>query len=267
MILPASDTRVYGHIRDPIGHRRTPICRLVGSGTYPRQASLESQAPPAANQRNTGRCVGYGKWGSMYTTTRGKVNASPTGIYRLARAIDRVPDRHGKLPALIDEGCQPNQADRAIAEWGVSPWDDALDDADEISNADLNAEPSLDELRKDSALLLVGSYAIDENASDFEANVCRAIAAGYAISFALPDTDDGFEAYQGGVLGAATGRTYGGHELFAFGYELSADGGIYVDGQNSWGRIDWGVGGRFRGNRTFMRRWVDVQAMRVREAA
>jgi hypothetical protein len=265
MTLPQSQTRVYGHIRDPIGHRRTPVCRLVGSGTYPRQASLETQCPLAKDQGQTGRCVGFGKWGAIFASTSGTVNLSPTGIYRLARAVDRIPDGRGNLPPLIDEGCQPNQADRALSEWGASPWDDDLDGA-EITDADLNGEPSLAELRHDSALHLVGSYTIDESAPDFEANICRSIAAGYAISFAIPDCDDGFEAYAGGVLGEPLGRTYGGHELFCFGYELAADGQIYVDGQNSWGQ-SWGRHGRFRGSRAFTRRWVDVQAMKVTRRA
>lgn len=265
MTLPTSGRQVYGHIRDPLGHRRTPVCRLVGTATYPRQASLETSAPIPGDQGQTGRCVGYGKWGAMYTSTRGELNASPTGIYRLARAIDRLPRHDGSLPPLLDLGSQPNEADRAMAEWGVSPWDMTLDGPD-ISAEDLNAEPSLEELRRDSAAMIIGSYAIDEWASDFEANVCRAIAAGYAISFAVPDCDDGIEGYTGGVLGARFGQVYGGHELFAFGYDIAADGQIYVDGQNSWGR-GWGVGGRFRGNRAFMRRWVDVQAMRVTRRA
>lgn len=261
MTVPTSDRHVYGHIRDPIGHRRTPVQRLVGAGTYPRQASLELYAPHPGDQGRTGRCVGYGKWGSMYTSTQGEVNASPTGIYRLARAVDRIPMRDGSLPPLLDIGCQPNEADRAMAEWGTSPWDDAIDGPD-IAEDDLNAEPSLDELRRDSAGLIFGSYAIDEGWGDFEANFCRTIAAGYAVSFAVPDCDDAIEGYTGGILGARGGQVYGGHELFAFGYEIAADGQIYVDGQNSWGR-QWGVGGRFRGSRAFMRRWVDVQAMRI----
>jgi hypothetical protein len=266
MRLPSSDRHVYGHLRDPQGHRRTPVHRLVGAGSYPRSASLEAYVPEVMDQGQTGRCVGYGKAGAIYTSGQGTIFlASPTGIYRLARAIDRIPNLDGSLPPLIDEGSMPNQADRAIGEYGVSPFDPAIDGPD-ISDEELNHEPTLEELEQDSAVRLIGSYALDETAPDFEAQVCRTLAAGYAISFALPDTDDGFENYSGGVLGGPVGRVYGGHELFAFGYELTGTNDIRVRGQNSWGKTNWGVGGRFEGNRAFMSRWVDVQAMRVLRA-
>jgi len=262
MTLPRSATRVYGHIRDPRGHRRTPVRRLVGAGSFPTAATLGSYTPDVMDQGATGRCVGYGKAGALYTSGKGVIFlASPTGIYRLARAIDRFPDIEGNLPPLVDEGSAPNQADRAIREHGVSPFDPAIDGPD-IDPDELNREPSLEELEADSATHLIGDYSLDENAPDFEAQFCRTIAAGYAISFAIPDTDDGFESYSGGVLGHPVGRIYGGHELFAYGYELTPGGDFRGLGQNSWG-TGWGIGGRFVFNRSFLARMVDVQAERV----
>jgi hypothetical protein len=265
MPLPRSATRVYGHLPDPVGHRRTPAHRLIGSGTYPASASLARFLPSVLDQGQTGRCVGEAKAGAIYTSGQGSIFLpSPTGIYRLARAIDRIPDSNGDLPALLDEGSQPNQADRAMAEWGVSEFDPSID-GPVISDLELNGEPALEELEKDTAKPIVGSYAIDETVPDFEAQIARTISLGYTVTFALPDTDDGFEGYTGGVLGAAYGRIYGGHELFAFEYEITASD-FLIRGQNSWGATDWGVRGRFQGGRAFMQRWIDVQAMRVQRA-
>lgn len=263
MSLPRSARHIYGHIKDPLGHRRTPVRCLVGAGGFPTAASLEQFLPDVMDQGQTGRCVGYGKSGSIFTSGKGGIYLpSPTGIYRLARAIDRYPDVDGNLPPLIDEGSQPNQADRAIREYGVSPFDPAVDGPN-IASEELNREPSLEELEDDSATHLIGDYALDETAPDFEAQFCRTLAAGYAISFAIPDIDDGFENYSGGVLGAPVGRIYGGHELFAFGYEITPADEFKGKGQNSWGTVNWGVGGRFEFNRAFLARMVDVQAMRV----
>jgi hypothetical protein len=271
MTLPASERHVYGHLRDPEGHRRLGVRHLVGANTYPRSASLESYLPDAAvswNQGQTGRCVGWGKSGSIYTSGKGLiVLPSPTGIYKGARWIDRIQNVDGSWPALTDDGSQPNQADRFIAEYGVVAYDTTLD-GPVIAPADLNAEPSLEELENDSATLLVGSYSIDNLTSDFEAQIARSISSGYAVSFAIPDADDGFENYTGGTLGAVVGRVYGGHELFCFGYEMT-DTDFLIHGLNSWGRLpgEWGLLGKFQGNRQFMKRWVDVQAMSVKVAA
>lgn len=265
-MLPSSEKHIYGHLPDPEGHRRTSVRHLVGAGTFPTSASLEAFLPSVKDQGSTGRCVGFGKAGAIFTTGKGKLFLpSPTGIYRLARAVDREPNADGSLPALIDEGSQPNQADRAIAEWGVSPWDDALDGPD-ISPDELNREPILVELEGDDDTKLIGSYMVDELAPDFEAQFCRAIAGGYAVSFAIPDCDDGFESYSGGALGGPSGRQYGGHEIFAYGYSLSPAGELTIYGQNSWSTT-WGLNGRFAANRAFMDRMVDVQAMSVRKAA
>jgi hypothetical protein len=271
MTLPTSNRHVYGHLRDPLDHRRISVRHLVGMGGYPTSASLESYLPDESiswDQGQTGRCVGWGKSGSIYTSGKGIIFLpSPTKIYRGARWIDRLPNADGSWPAITDDGSQPNEADRFMAEYGVSPYDTALDGPD-IAPADLNAEPALEELENDSKTLLVGSYAIDETLSDFELQVARSISSGYAVSFAIPDADDGFETYTGGTLGAVTGRVYGGHEIFAFAYEITATD-FLVRGLNSWGRgpNGWGMRGKFQGNRQFMKRWVDVQAMSVRKAA
>jgi hypothetical protein len=267
MTLPASNRQVYGHLRDPGGHRRPGVRHLVGANTYPRSASLEAYLPDEVfswNQGQSGRCVGWGKSGSIYTSGKGLIFLpSPTGIYKGARWIDRVQNVDGSWPPITDDGSQPNEADRFIAEYGVVKYDTFLDGPD-IAPADLNTEPSLEELEKDSSTLIVGSYAIDETGHDFEAQVARSISSGYAVSFAIPDTDDGFETYTGGTLGAATGMVYGGHEVFAFAYEVT-DTDFLIHGLNSWGRKpgEWGVRGKFQGNRQFMKRWVDVQAMSV----
>jgi hypothetical protein len=270
MTLPASERHVYGHLRDPEGHRRIGVRHLVGAGSYPRSASLESYLPleeVSWNQGSTGSCVGWGKSGSVYTSGKGSiVLPSPRGIYKGARWIDRIQNLDGSWPPLTDDGSQPNEADRWMAEYGVVPYDTVLDSPD-IAPADLNAEPALEELEKASATLLIGSYSIDTFASDFEAQIARSISSGYAVSFAVPDVDDGFESYTGGTLGAATGKIYGGHELFCFSYEMT-DRDFLIRGLNSWGRLpgQWGLLGKFQGGRQFIKRWIDVQAMSVRVA-
>jgi hypothetical protein len=266
MTLPRSAKHVYGHLKDPADYQRPAARPLFQATPYPTAASLSSFLPKTMNQGQTGRCVGFGKAGSIYTSGKGKIFLpSPSDIYTLARCVDRIPDGAGNLPPLADIGSRPSQADRAIAEWGVRPFDDAIDGPN-ISEEDLNGEPALADLKTDSATLLIGSYALDDAASDFIDQICHTIAAGYAVSFAIPDADDAFESYTGGVLGGPVGRIYGGHELFCYGYEFTPSGAFYIDGLNSWGE-DWGVVGGFRGGRDFVKRWVDVQAMRVYQKA
>jgi len=267
MPLPRSTKHVYGHLKDPLDFQRPAAQQLFRAGSYPTAASLSSFLPGVMNQGQTGRCVGYGKSGAIFTSGQGKLFLpSPSGIYTLARCVDRVPDpRDGSLEPLVDIGSRPSQADRAIAEWGVQPFNEAID-GPEISDELLNAEPALADLRTDSATMLIGSYALDPDAPDFEAQIARTISSGYAISFAIPDTDDSFENYTGGVLGGPVGRIYGGHLIFCYGYEFTPEGNFYIDGLNSWGEY-WGVVGGFRGGRAFIKRWVDVQAMRVYKKA
>lgn len=259
--------RRYGHIFDPAGHRYGRSHALVGVSKPPTSASLESFLPSVKDQGRRGRCVGFATSESVFTSGKGSIFLpSPTDIYRLARAIDRARRGDGSLPPLIDEGSMPNQAIRAMAEFGVRPYRQTVDGADydgpNISEDELNREPAEDEVQDEGVTHIISPYAIDENADDFEQQFKLGIASGYAVGYAI-QADQPFELYSGGVLGAQQGRSLGGHDVMAYGYEVTPDGEIYIDNQNSWG-IGWGISGRFRGNRAFMGRMQDVIMFKVR---
>lgn len=259
-----SARHVYGHRPDPVGYKRTPVHHLVGLSAPPASASLEAFLPARFDQGQTGRCVGYGKVGAIYTTGKGAIAlGSPTNVYRNARAIDRVLRADGTYDPLVDEGSEPNQADRAIAEFGMLAFDPAVDGPD-ISPDELNREPTLLDTENSSGTELVGSYSIDDTAdiAQVSLELRRAIAAGYAVTFAIPDTDDAFENYSGGVLGASSGQVYGGHENFCYAYETSPAGVLTFYGCNSWGET-WGLHGLYAFNSTFLRRLVDIQVESV----
>jgi hypothetical protein len=257
----------YGCLPDP-DTVRTPSSRvLLGTASTPSAATLRAHTPSVPlDQGPTSSCVGHAFAASIFASLSAAGTPlpdvpSPVGIYTLARCIDRAATEDGgDLPPLVDTGSFPDQAARALREWGcgatITDWP--------TDPARINDEPTLGKLRGQSLFKLVGHYKINTYGGARVLDIRRALAAGFAVTCAV-DVDEAFEAYDGGVLGARKGDNLGGHYIYLHGYDTEVDGKTVFEGTNSWG-IGWGALGRFRGDEAFAARLRDLYVMKVRRA-
>jgi hypothetical protein len=258
-----------GYQPDPAGHCVTAARHLLGvPAITPPSATLHAAAlagPGIMDQSITEACVAFATIGAIETRMAARhapiPHRSPLCVYDLARAIDRVPNADGTLPPLLDLGSMPNQAMRALSEWGVCAYDARPTDSGAV-----NAEPSLEELSAAAAFELAGYYRIDAFGSARVGAVRQAIAQGYPVCFAV-NVDAAFEAYDGsGVLGPPDFRELrGGHYLYAVGYRTDVALRTVFEFANSWGTA-WGRSGFGEGNEAFVSGWSDVYVMDVRPA-
>lgn len=245
----------YGHVRES-GHRYTPIrgSRLVRGLSLPPSASLVDHSPGVLDQGMTSSCVGHATVVAAFATLRAhgqpSVLGDPGECYRVGRAIDRIANTDGSFDPLTDQGSQPNQVIRGVQEFGVVPY------VGPVSPATINDEPSLLELEVASVFRFSGAYS-----TLTPDDICAALVAGVALTFAF-EVDDAFENYSGsGTLGAATGLPLGGHDVAILGYETGPSGRLFHV-QNSWG-TEWGSAGFALVDESFIARGFDVLALNV----
>lgn len=243
--------RACGYIPDPVGLRRTPVRHLLARA--PAAVSLAFVnlavfAPPVMDQGETGSCTGHATAAAI-ATARASAQAplgwvpSPAGIYTLARCIDRP----GPSVALTDDGAQPNQVFRGIAEWGIRPMgarpaDGRFSDADP---ATINAEPMLGDVEADSVDLGIGDYGIASTGAERIADLRGALAAGKPVTAAIAGGSAAFQQYAGGILGPLYAAL--DHYIMLVGYDTDANGATVFHGRNSWSE-GWGEEGNFRLN-------------------
>lgn len=275
-----------GHRPDPVGHRMNGFHLLAAALAVapPISADISASSPPVFDQGQTGSCVGHATCGGAWTSCKQAGHPlpfipSPDLEYKLARAIDREPGTNGGDPvALTDEGSEPNQAMRAIQEWGVMPMGTKPHDGrnSDVDPSTVNDEPSFLALETAANCELIGAYRINSLGDARILDVCRAIAAGYAVCFAV-FVDSTFEAWGEGwtpgkePLGAPdmNDPTGGGHYIYANRYHFA--GGVVtpddvvIEGPNSWS-TEWGNAGYWVGGADFVRAWLgDVYVMAVRK--
>lgn len=238
-----------GYIPDPAGHLTTSFRALRGhlAASFPPETDLGPFSPPVMDQGNTSACTGHGTSGGIYTSckTTGAPLAfvpSQRGIYVNARALDR-DDVNVKL---TDDGAMPNQVARSISEWGVRamgplPRDGRYSDCDP---ANINAEPTQDELELEAQHLLLGWYKITSHGKAREDDVCAALAHGWTVGEGT-FVDTAFENWIAGdpPMGACNQNDPdgGGHWEFYLAYAPDGAGRKYRK-RNSWSR-DWGLNG------------------------
>lgn len=259
---PASPRRYggpggYGHVRDPKGHVVTHVRHLLGAqAPPPAAASLEARVARVLDQGPTSACVGFATAQAIDIArgafTRG---TSALGIYTIARSIDRAPAPDGRLPPLCDAGSQPNQAMRALTEWGAPSEGDWPSDPRTV-----NREPTLGELEAASSGKIRGTYGLTTPETRVD-DLKRALAGGLPVTFAI-EVDQAFEDNTGQVIGAPLGAILGAHDLCAIGYDTSPDGSTRVRFVNSWGRT-WGDRGFGWGDELFIAGWYDVYAVAI----
>jgi len=238
-------------VPDPVGHRYTSAARLVGSATPPERASVNDWAPPIFDQRGKGECVGEATGGAFDTSLRAAYESallekrppptlppfevtSPSWIYKIARSVDR----DGPSDPLTDDGCQPNQAVRAIEEFGLLGFDECSDE-----DKDVNVEATALQFQKASRVHSVGWRQITSRGHSLTLDIMRAIAfAKVAVMFAI-DVYQNYEDYSKGILGPELlGQNLGGHMQYLTEYYTTPAGLIVFRVRNSWGD-SWGDGG------------------------
>lgn len=275
----------YGHIIDPLAHRATSFRILrpkLGLVSLPKKVNFRDLIDKYLgihNQINTSMCTGFANGGSAAASMA--FQETPIEIpsfesnYKFSRCIDRFPADQGiigNLPPLVDEGAEPNQNVRALAEWGLPPrtvWGETLtlEDGSVVPDASLvNAELTVRQAETASAFEFQGAYKIltVNDARAYE--IMSAVANGLFPPFAW-EVDSAAEAYTGGVLGPSDPNDIlGGHDCYLCGYEWNGSDPrtLVVDFANSWSR-KWGENGYGLANRAFLDRAVDLYAMKVRK--
>ena len=234
--------RGKGYIPDPKGHRYTLADRLVAaaSPTAANSYDLTQHAPGVLDQSSSGACVGFAKMAARYATMRAhglpEALQSPAWAYKVGLAVDR---RNPAIP-LRDEGSMPNQVDRGLEEWGTLSATDYR-----FNLSTLTADPTLFELEKASRAQEIGWRVVRSRGALLVDDLMRALASGFAPTFAI-NVDRAFEDYSGvGELGAMRGSSLGGHMLFFIAGERLSSGKIILTLQNSWG-TSWGDRGLAR---------------------
>jgi Papain family cysteine protease len=248
-----------GFVADPPGHRVTKF------GAARRSASssgidLRQYAPRVMWQRDTETCVGHAVSGAIATAatilagTR-QDPTSPADTYRLACILGNLDAGLGFDAPIVDQGCAPNEAFRAISEWGVRPMvplsDSVYSDCD---SATIAQKPTLDTLMEDSLHIVLGTYdvGIDDvpTALSHGFPVCAAINAD-ALSSWMP---------KDGTLGAQAGAP--DHYIYIVGYNVTP-AGLVVFFRNSWSE-GWGLDGDGEGDANFLASCTNLRAIKVR---
>jgi hypothetical protein len=237
--------------------------RLVGVETPPSRTFELAQHRPRSlgaqwidrNQGGTQSCLGWG-WGGMLTTlllSQGAALDSPIAamsIYSPTRAVDRDnANEH-----LTDVGGYPNQAARAISEWGVcleSAWPfDPSPTTDEFRSYGIDAEPNqIERLKAMRKLRVFDPRKLYTLGDELVLDMKRALSThavdapkGRPVGFAL-NVDHDFEQNLGTTVQKMTGPTRGWHWMYAFAYDVvQSTGETIFFVENSWGR-DHGDGG------------------------
>lgn len=273
----------YGHKPDPAGHRVTSARRLLaaalvtlGSTQLPDHASLQScvlAGPGILFQMRTSSCVGHAIVGAVETRIAFLVernlpapkldgHLAPLGAYDVARCVDRHPDpTTNSLPPLVDEGSEPNQAFRGIAEWGICPFG-----VRPTVEAMVNRDPDLLEIETGAKQLVRGPFAIPNDSRKGD-HVAAAIVAGYPVCVAT-EVDSPFENYSGGtVLGPIDpGDDLGGHYIYIVGYRTNSAGKREYQIANSWD-VSWGENGFAWMSEEWLAQTIDCYIVDLEDAA
>ena len=253
----------YGHKKDPDGHMATSAHVLLGSAnTNPKSASVRYAVPGIFDQTTTSSCTGQASKGAIATRMKVKGTSialpSSSGIYKLGRMIDRVPDHNGNLHPLRDDGAMPNQIMRGITEWGI-----ISESVDPFDPKTINNDLDFSELEVASKCELTGYYRINFTGTRRIDYLKAAIAAGYPVCFAT-EVDNNFENYSGNGLISAPdpNNILGGHYLYMVGYDTLSSGLTIITFINSW-NVTWGDAGCGHADEKFIAGMSDMYVMNV----
>lgn len=264
--------RGRGFVPDPQGHRWTPYKSVHRGGLKagtPKPRPIQFAAP-VSNQLTVGQCVAHGLLDSTYCNLRAAGIPIETPFshrvgYAIARAIDRaawVP-MGAPLPALADEGSQPNQLARAMSLYGCPLAKDidggTLDAIPELANRELNLTEGIACKRLGVDFPTVDFVAVGDNDGD-KLDQCQA-AIDDGLSFAIAiEAGPYFDGYDGLTTLKTDGRNPN-HMIHVVDYLTTERGRTWIV-QNSWG-VGWGFGGRAEATDGFMENACNILIPRV----
>jgi hypothetical protein len=254
-----------GYIPDPPGHLRTSF-RRVKAVSILDAVDFRPSAPAVLDQGETGSCTGESTGPAITTalvhagTPLGFV-ASPAGIYKDARCIDRADPS----VALTDNGAMPNQVMRALSEWGVRPMRSPTSDGrySDCEPATVNAEPTFEDLEVESLDLILGPYGIDSTGSQRVTDICSAMTLGFAVTGSVSAGNDTFQHWtpDKGPLGAQSPVELD-HYIWFIAYRTASGKRIFRI-RNSWS-AEWGDAGDIEVTEDFVAQMGDLYALNVR---
>jgi hypothetical protein len=231
--------RGLGYKPDPEGYVRAAYD--PAGVVIPANVMWLHMTPAVMDQDGTGSCTGhavaagiyaaYGAASVMGLSTPLPWVPSPDSIYRNGRCIDRRKGPDGKFPPLVDDGARPNEVFRGVREFGIQSMGEPIGGRySDVSADTVNAEPTLTDLQKSMAKLVVGDHKVAPSAS----SVAAALANGHPVCAAIAGGSDGFQNYNGGVMDALHAPL--DHYVLIVGYDtVSLTGERIFYGQNSWG--------------------------------
>ena len=265
-------TRGKGFVPDPQGHRWTPFKAVHRRGLKagaPKPRPIQFAAP-VSNQLTVGQCVAHGLLDSTFCNLRAVGIPIETPFshrvgYAIARAIDRaawVP-MGAPLPALTDEGSQPNQLARAMSLYGCPLAKDidggTLDAIPELANRELNLTEGIACKRLGVDFPAVDFVAVGDNDSD-KLDQCQA-ALDDGLSFAIAiEAGPNFDACNGTATLKTDGRNPN-HMIHVLNVVTETVGRRWLV-QNSWGE-SWGMLGREWADDGFMENACNILIPRV----
>lgn len=254
-----------GYIPDPPGHMRTPFRHLAARlavTVIALAADLRPHAPAVLDQGDTGSCTGEST-GPACTCALAIAGsplpwvASPDGIYRDARCIDRADPS----VALTDDGAMPNQVMRAINEWGLREMKAPTSDGrySDCEPATVNREPTLADLEAESKHVVLGQYAI-YSADD----LALALTNGIPVTASISAANDSFQLWtpDNGPLGAQSPVQLD-HYIWFIAFRTDAATGKRIFRiRNSWG-ASWGDYGEIEVTEAFVAQCGDMYALSI----
>lgn len=265
--------RAKGYIPDPEGHRVTSFRRAkllaFGAQALPDSVDHRPHCVPVLDQNACGSCVGHAvacACTDALTLSGAPLafTASPRGCYLLARAVDR----NDPSQPLIDEGSMPNQAVRAVQEWGVHAMKapSPLGFNSDCDASNVNNEPTLWELEQDSVSLILGQYEIDSFGAQRVVDICAALANGYPVTCSVSAGNDTWQEWTParGPLGSQSPVELDHYVRFV-GYR-TANGKRIFSIRNQWG-TEWGDAGDIEVTEAFVAQIGDVYAFSVKVAS
>lgn len=237
-------TRGKGYRKDPSGHRKTPFGRMLALRGIAPDAPLPStfldlldDQPRIFDQGESGSCVAHAIARAIAVRMKATADTltwipSPASIYAIARCLDIAPEA-----PLEDGGCEPNQAVRGIAEWGIRPMGPLASDGrfSDVDPATVNVKPGLADLEADAHTTMLGAYEIASGGAQREQEIKTALFHGFPVTVAVDASDNSpIQSYVAGDSAIANMGTDLDHYTCALCWR-AGDAGFELGIANSWG--------------------------------
>jgi len=254
------DVRAHGFLPDPPGHAVTHVRHLldrIGAPARTPDAVDFRAAEVVEDQGIVEGCVGFRIKIAIETLFRRRGLPLPRlsgySLWTWARLIDSP----GK--PLLNEGCSPNQAFRALHEWGIATLDVWPEDP-----ATMNDRPSLEKRCSALGFRFDGDYEISaDSRAELVELLRRCLASFVPVTMAVFD-GPAFSAYRGGILMPEDGAP--NHYIGLDGYYTRPDGSTVFLPANQWGPT-WGVSGFGEADESCVDTWQAIRGLDVRRAA